>query len=323
MSKPSFWADKKVLVTGANGFFGRNLMPLLRQTGAQIVAPSRQDCDLLEQAAVRAMFADVCPNFVIHLAALSGGILSNKKYPADYCYQNLLMNTLVQEEAFRAGVKKYVTLIGGCSYPAKAPSPIAETELWNGYPQPESAPYSVAKKINVTLAEAYRRQHGFDAIVLVPGNVYGPWDNFDLEHSHVIPATIRKYYEAALRGDAEIVAWGSGKPVRDFIYIGDACEAVVRAAEIYSGPDIINISSGVPTTIAELVNTVAELVGFRGQIRWDTTKPDGQTHKVFQVDRMKEWLGYQPPTTLRDGLQKTIAWFKENYAKARLEVAVA
>lgn len=322
MSSNAFWSGKRVLVTGATGFVGRNLIPLLEHKGACLITPGREDYDLLEQSAVRAMFRDTRPELVFHLAALSGGILSNKRHPADYCYQNLVLGTLVLEESFRSGVGKHVSLIGGCSYPAQAPSPIDEAELWNGYPQPESAPYSIAKKVTVTLAESYRRQHGFDAIVLVPGNVYGPHDNFDLEHAHVIPATIRKCHEAARRGDREIVAWGTGKPVRDFIYIGDACEAMVRAAEIYSGPDIINISSGVPTTISELVQDVAELTGFQGRIRWDSSKPDGQMHKVFKVERMKQWLHFTPGTPLREGLRQTIRWFEQHHAEARLQTAL-
>jgi GDP-L-fucose synthase len=322
MDHSSFWKGKRVLVTGANGFVGRNLVPMLASSGCELVTPDRRGYDLLEQANVRRLIVDVRPDVVLHLAALSGGILANKEYPADFCYQNLAINTSVLHESFLGGVKKFVTLIGGCSYPAHAPNPIKEDDLWNGYPQPESAPYSLAKRMSVVMAQAYRQQHGFDAIVLVPGNLYGPYDNFDLRNSHVIPATIRKYHEAALRGDAEIVAWGSGAPVRDFIYVRDACEVILRAAERYSGPDIINLSSGVPTTIRELVETTAELTGFRGQIRWDTSKPDGQMFKGFDVTRMQNELGYRCPTSLRQGLAETIDWFKAHYETARLAVPV-
>jgi GDP-L-fucose synthase len=318
----SLWKGKRVLVTGAHGFVGRNLVPLLQSSRCHLFTPTHAEYDLLEQASVRRLLADARPEIVFHLAALSGGIMSNKKYPADFCYQNLFMNTAMLHEAWRAGVRKYITLIGGCSYPAQAPSPIAESELWNGYPQAESAPYSVAKKMNVTLAEAYRRQHGFDAIVLLPGNLYGPYDNFDLQGAHVIPATIRKLHEAKLHGREDIVAWGTGKPVRDFIYVGDACEAILQAAETYSGSEIINISSGVQTTIREVVETAAEVIGYSGRITWDATKPDGQMHKDFDVTRMHEWLGYPCRTSLRDGLTKTIEWFEANYRTARLSVPV-
>ena len=274
---------KRVLVTGAGGFVGSNFFPLLEQKECEIIAVRRKDYNLLEQSEVRRMFVEIKPEVVFHFAALSGGIMANKKSPADYNYQNLLMNTMVLNEAFETKVEKYISLIGGCSYHAHAPSPIKETELFNGYPQAESAPYSLAKAMSVVQSQSYRRQHKFNSIILVPGNLYGPFDNFDLENSHVIPALIRKYYEAQQNGQNEITAWGTGKPVRDFVYIGDACSAILKAAEIYSGDDIINISSGKQTTIKELVETVAEVVGFTGEINWDTTKPDGQMLKGFDV----------------------------------------
>lgn len=318
----TFWSGKRVLVTGGSGFVGRNLTPLLADTGCELFTPDRRTYNLLEQSDVRRALADIRPDVVFHLAALSAGILANKEHPAAFCYQNLAMSTLMLHEAWRGGVRKFVTLMGGCSYPAHAPNPIREDDLWNGYPQPESAPYSLAKRMNVVLAEAYRREHDFDAIVLVPGNLYGPYDNFDLRNAHVIPATIRKFHEAAQRGDEEVVAWGSGAPIRDFIYVRDACEVIVRAAEQYSGADIINLSSGVPTSIRELVETVAELSGYRGSVRWDTSKPDGQMLKAYDVARMQSWLGYTCPTTLRQGLKETIEWFKAHYASARLAAPV-
>ena len=322
MFDTNFWRGKRTLVTGASGFVGRNLTPLLAEAGCELIAPSRSAYNLLEQSDVRRLMADTRPELVFHLAALSGGILANREYPADFCYQNLLMNTMVAHEAWRAGVRKFVTLIGGCSYPAQAPNPIRETELWNGFPQQESAAYSLAKRMSVVMADAYRRQHGFDAIVLVPGNLYGPYDNFDLQNAHVIPATIRKFVEARRRGDSEIVAWGTGAPVRDFIYVRDACEVIVIAAERYSDAEIVNLSSGVPTTIRELIETVAELTGFQGQVRWDRSKPDGQMFKGFDVQRMQTLLGYRCPTTLREGLASTIEWFEAHYDRARLAVPV-
>jgi GDP-L-fucose synthase len=318
----AFWGKKRVLVTGGTGFVGRNLLPMLKRTGAEILAPTRKDYDLLEQVQTRKMFAELKPEIVIHLAGLVGGIGANKLSPADYCYQNLMLGAMVLHESWKAGVRKYVTVMGGCSYPEHAPSPIRETSLWNGYPHPDIAPYSLAKAMSSLLAGAYRTQRGFDAIVLVPGNLYGPHDNFDLQKSHVIPALIRKFHEARVKNQPEVVAWGSGRPVRDFIYIEDACEALLIATEKYSGGDLINISSGVQVTIRELVETVAELTEYRGKIVWDSTKSDGQMFKGFDVTRMKEWLGYQGRTPLREGLARTIAWFEANYARARLEVAV-
>ncbi|MBK9712868.1 MAG: GDP-L-fucose synthase [Kouleothrix sp.] len=322
MSEQLFWRGKRVLVTGASGFVGSNLAPLLQLKGCTLLAPSRAEYDLLEQHKVRLLLKDTRPDVVFHLAALSAGIMANKQYPADFCYQNLLMNTTMMHESFKAGVRKYITLIGGCSYPANAPSPISEDRLWNGYPQPESAPYSVAKKMNVTMAEAYRRQHDFDAIVLTPGNLYGPYDNFDLQNSHVIPALIRKFFTAQSSALEEVVVWGTGAPVRDFIYVGDACEAIVLAAETYSEPGIINISSGLQVTIRELAETLAEIVGYTGRIRWDTSKPDGQMYKGFDVARMHERLGYRCRTSLREGLRKTVDWFAAHQATARLSTPV-
>lgn len=315
-----FWRNRRVLVTGASGFVGSNLSPLLRETGCELITPTRSEYDLLEQNAVRRLMADTKPDIVFHLAGLIGGIMANKNHPAEFCYQNLMMGTTVLHEAWQAGAQKFVTLIGGCSYPATAPSPIVETALWNGYPQSESAFYSLAKSMSVLQARAYRQQYGFDAIVLVPGNLYGPHDNFDLTNSHVIPALIRKFYEANQTGQPEITAWGSGKPVRDFIYVRDACEAILLATEKYSGAEIINISSGVQTTIRELVETVATLTKFGGRICWDSSKPDGQMYKGFDVTRMQEGLGYHCPTSLDEGLRKTIAWFTANHQEARLEV---
>jgi len=315
----SFWEGKRLLVTGASGFVGKNLVPLLEQANCELLLPARRDHDLTEQASVRRLLTLARPDVVIHLAGLVGGILANDRLPADFYYQNLIMGTLMLEEAWRAGARKYVTLIGGCSYPATAPSPIAEDRLWDGYPQRESAPYSLAKRMAAVGAEAYRRQHGFDAIVLVPGNLYGPHDNFDLESSHVIPALIRKFWEARRDGVQEVTAWGTGRPLRDFVYVEDACRGVLRATESYSSPEIVNISSGTRVAIRDLVETIAGLVGYEGRIVWDAGKPDGQLDKGFDVTRMKAWLRHECETPLVEGLRKTLGWFEANYAHARLK----
>ncbi len=310
---------RRLLVTGATGFVGRNLVPLLHASGAEILTPGRSDYDLLDQAAVRRMFADLKPDAVIHLAGLIGGIGANKERPAEFCYENLLMGTMLLHESWRAGVKKYLTLMGGCSYPGKAPSPIKETELFNGWPQIESAPYSLAKAMSAVQAEAYRRQHGFNAVVLVPGNLYGPHDNFDLGASHVIPALIRKYEEAREQGLTTVTAWGTGRPVRDFVFVRDACEAIVLAMDRYNEADIINISSGRPITIRELTEKIAALTGFEGEVVWDAAKPDGQMEKGFDVTRMRERLGFECRTMLDEGLKLTLGWFRANRASARLK----
>ncbi|NCZ96435.1 GDP-L-fucose synthase [bacterium] len=310
-------AGKRVLVTGGSGFVGSNLIPLLKQAGAEVFGPTRQEYNLLRQEDVSRMFSELRPEVVFHLAAYVGGILANRDKPADFCYRNLILGAEVIHHAHLAGVQKYITLMGGCSYPAEASSPIDEMQLWRGYPQPESAPYSLAKAMGYELAKAYRRQYGLHAIVLVPGNIYGPFDNFDLESSHVIPALIRKYHEAKEQGKTEVVAWGSGKPLRDFIYIGDVCEAVILAARNYDREDLINISSGQRVSIRNLVELIAELTGFTGKVVWDSTKPDGQFDKGFSVERMNKILGFRPKTSLLDGLQKTIEWFRINRGTLR------
>ncbi len=310
--------NKKILVTGATGFLGHHVCDVLASRGLSFESPSHQQYDLTDQAGVRKMFQELPPQVMFHVAGYVGGILANKQYPADFFYQNLMMNTMVLHEAYKAGVEKLITLIGGCSYPAQAPNPIREESLWEGYPQMESAAYSVAKKMLAVQSEAYRRQFGLNGIVLVPGNIYGPYDNFNLTNAHVIPALIRKVFEAKRAGKKRFEVWGSGKPVRDFIYARDAAEGIVLAAEAYDDDEIINISSGQPTSIRELVETIVNLTGFEGDLVWDTSKPDGQMFKLFDVTRMRTVLNYDPPTSLKEGLKITIDWFAKNYQSARL-----
>lgn len=306
------WRNKRILVTGSSGFVGTNLKPHLASLGGQLYTPDRKECNLLDQERVNRLFQDYRPHLVIHLAGLIGGILANLDRPADFCRQNALMGTLVLHAAWESGAEKFVTLMGGCSYPGSAPSPIKESALWMGYPSPESAPYSLAKALLYEMACAYRKQYGFNAITLVPGNLYGPHDNFDLANSHVIPGLIRKFIEAEERGEEQVTAWGTGRPIRDFVYVTDVCQATIKAINEYDCPELINISSGEPVTIRELVTLVADVTGYQGDLVWDTSKPDGQMEKGFDVTRMREVLGFHCATPLRTGLERTVQWYRNN-----------
>ena len=301
---------RRILVTGANGFLGHHITHALTAAfpSAVIIPVGRKAYDLLEPGIPQRMLRDIQPDCVIHLAAKSGGITDNRKRPADYFYENLAMNTAVFHESYKAGVRKFLTLMGGCSYPAKAISPIGEEQMWNGFPQEESAGYSVAKKMLLVQSWAYRRQYGFNSVVLIPGNVYGEWDNFNLTQAHVIPALIRKYLEAKERGAAEVVAFGTGRPTRDFVYAGDVAAVIPWFLANYNSSDPVNISTGTRVSIRELTDTIRSATGYIGKITWDTSQPDGQMDKIFDPDRLNR-LGLSCRTTLESGIRKTLAWF--------------
>jgi GDP-L-fucose synthase len=305
----------KVLLTGASGFLGRHTLPVLiaRYGQENVVAVSSRDADLMDRTAVDRLLSEHKPEVVVHYAAYSGGIGANRAYPADFYFRNVILTALMFDGAARHKVRKMVYPMGGCSYPAKATSPIDEAQLWTGFPQPESAPYSTAKMMGTVGAFSYRRQYGLDTSVIVPGNMYGEYDNFHPLDSHVVPAMIRRYHEAGLNGADEVVMWGSGKPERDFVYAADVAKVIPYFIEQYSSDDWVNISSGVRTPIRELAETIAELVGYRGRIAWDTTKPDGQAVKIFATQRLAA-LGLSCDTSLRAGLRRTIAWFAQHYA---------
>ena len=310
---------ERILVTGSTGFLGHHLMPRLKSAfpKAEIIGVGRRDADLLEPGAPARLLRNTQPDCVVHMAAKSGGIITNIKRPAEFFYENVVMNTHMLHDAQQAGVKKFVTFKGGCSYPSDARSPIDESQMWAGYPQIESAGYSVAKKMLLTQSWAYRVQHGFNSIVLIPGNVYGEWDNFNLEEAHVIPALIRKYMEAQERQAPTITAFGTGKPTRDFVYAGDVMATIPWFIQNYNSSEPVNISAGRRISIRELAETVKKVTGFAGEIVWDATKPDGQMDKIFDVTRLHS-LGLSCDTSLEDGLRRTTDWFRQ--ARERGEV---
>lgn len=300
----------RILLTGATGFLGSHLAPVLKMQfpDSTLMAVSRKDYDLLDAGQVRRMLKETRPDLILHLAARVGGIVANAKYPAEFFYENLLLNTQVFHESRQAGVRKFMTFMGGCSYPAQAPSPIAEDRMWDGFPQPESAPYSVAKKVLLVQSESYRRQYGFNSVVLIPGNVYGEFDNFNAEQSHVIPALIRRFAEAKESGAPSVTCFGSGRPTRDFVYAADVARLIPWFIRNYDRSEPVNLSSGTRTSIRELSETIRDLVGYRGEIVWDTSRPDGQMDKIFCVDRLHA-LGLTCDTPLREGLRRTVGWF--------------
>jgi GDP-L-fucose synthase len=307
--------EKRIVVTGATGFLGRHLMPVLQATYGEkhVLGLSSRDFNLLQQDRVEKMFEAHKPEVLVHLAAYSGGIGANRAYPADFFSKNALFVTLMFEAAAKNGVKKLIYPMGGCSYPATATSPISEDQMWDGFPQPESAGYSVAKKMGLVASQVYRQQYGMKSVVLVPGNMYGEYDNFRNNESHVVPAMVRRYYEAKLRGDRGIDMWGDGTPVRDFVYARDVANTIPWFIDNYDSVEPVNISSGIETSIRELAETMKGMMAWDGAISWDTSKPNGQMVKIFSVGRLKD-LGLSCGTPLKEGLERTIHWFERNFS---------
>jgi GDP-L-fucose synthase len=297
----------KILVTGGGGFLGSHLVERLVADGEDVVVPRRADIDLTRADDTARLFLEAEPELVFHLAAEVGGIGANRANPGRYWYANLLMGANVLEQARLYGVSKLVVVGTVCAYPKHTPVPFREGDLWNGFPEETNAPYGVAKKSVLVGAQAYREQYGLNSIFLLPANLYGPRDNFDLDTSHVIPALIRKMVEA----EGEVVLWGDGSPTREFLYVEDCAEGLLRAAELYDGPEPVNLGTGVETSIRELAETIAELTGFEGHIRWDSSMPNGQPRRSLDASRAAELFGFHAETPLREGLRKTIAWYRE------------
>ena len=308
-----FWTDRRVCITGGAGFLGSFVQETLRERGANnIFVPHIEDYDLTKQTDIQKMLSDAEPNLIIHLAALAGGIGANRARPADFFYKNLMMGVPLMHAAWEKGVEKFVVIGTICAYPKFTPVPFREENLWDGYPEETNAPYGLAKKMLLVQAQAYREQYGFNAIYLLPVNLYGPRDNFNLETSHVIPALIRKMVTAQQRGDESVTLWGDGSPTREFFYAGDAARGIAMAAERYNSNEPVNLGSGMEISIKDLAELIASLTGFEGKIIWDTSKPNGQPRRGLDVSRAKEYFGFEANMPFDEGLRRTIDWFKNH-----------
>jgi GDP-L-fucose synthase len=302
--------DKRIMVTGGDGFLGRHVVAGLKRKEVQhLFIPHHQAYDLTQAHDVARAYEVGRPDIVIHLAAKVGGIGINREKPGEFFYDNLMMGMLLMEQARRSGVEKFVSIGTVCAYPKFTPVPFKEENLWDGYPEETNAPYGLAKKMLLVQGQAYRQQYGFNAIYLLPVNIYGPGDNFDPASSHVIPALIKKCVDAIERGERQITAWGTGQASREFLYVEDAARAIILATEKYDKPDPVNIGSAMEITIKDLLVLIAELAGFRGEILWDPSKPDGQPRRSSDTGRAREAFGFQAQTDFREGLRKTIDWY--------------
>jgi GDP-L-fucose synthase len=301
---------KRVVVTGGAGFLGSAVVEKLRARGYQnIVVPRSRDCDLREAGMIVRLYKDAQPELVIHLAAVVGGIGANRANPGRFFYDNAIMGIQMMEYARRFGIEKFVAVGTVCAYPKFATVPFKEDDLWNGYPEETNAPYGLAKKMLLVQAQAYRAQYGFNAIYLLPVNLYGPGDHFDLDTSHVIPALIRKCVEAKGNNEKEVVLWGDGSPTREFLYVEDAADGIVMATERYDGGEPVNLGTGEEISIRDLASLIAEQVGYSGSIVWDTTKPNGQPRRCLDTSRAQRYFGFQARHGLREGIAKTLAWY--------------
>lgn len=320
----TFWQDKRVIVTGGAGFLGSFVTEKLKQRGAtDIFIPRIEEYNLVDPNDIRRLYADTLKNVdpknvvIIHLAANVGGIGANMDHPADFFYDNLMMGVELMHQAHKNDIGKFVAIGTVCAYPKFTPVPFKEDDLWNGYPEETNAPYGLAKKMMLVQAQAYRQQYGFNAIFLLPVNLYGPRDNFNPRSSHVIPALIRKAMEACERGDKEMLVWGDGSPTREFLYVEDAADAIVAAAEKYNGDQPVNLGSGYEISIKDLAEMIVRMTGFEGKLVWQTDKPNGQPRRGLDVSRAKALFGWSAQVPFEEGMRRTINWFKENREKIK------
>ena len=307
-----FWSEKRVLLTGGAGFLGSYVVEKLRERGCQeVFVPRSREFDLRDPSQVVRVYEQARPDLVIHLAAVVGGIGANRERPAEFFFDNLRMGTQVMDEAHRSKVEKFVAIGTVCAYPNDTPVPFREEDLWAGYPEQTNAPYGLAKKMLLVQAQAYRQQYGFDAIYLLPTNLYGPRDNFDPRTSHVIPALIKKCLDAITEGMDSIVLWGDGTPTREFLYVEDAAEGILLAAEKYEKADPVNLGSGFEISIRDLATQIARLTGFQGRIEWDTSKPNGQPRRALDTSKAEREFGFRAKVGFEEGLKQTIEWYRE------------
>jgi GDP-L-fucose synthase len=310
----SFWKNKRVVVTGGAGFLGTHLVAQLKQLRpAKIIVPRSSEMDLREREVCQALVKKA--DIVIHLAAKVGGIGFNQKYPGELFYDNLVMGAFLMEEARKAKVSKFVAIGTICAYPKFTPVPFKEDDLWDGYPEETNAPYGLAKKMLLVQSQAYRQQYDFNSIYLLPVNLYGPGDNFDPESSHVIPSLIKKFVEAKLKNAPEVSIWGTGRATREFLYVEDAAKGIILATELYNKPDPVNLGASFEISIRDLAQTIKKVVGYKGRVVFDTTKPDGQPRRKTSVSRAEKEFGFKSATSFQEGLQKTVDWYTQHIRK--------
>ncbi len=308
-----FWNNQRVIVTGGAGFLGSFVVDALKQNdAAEVLVPRSADYDLRDVTHIRRLLSETRPHLVIHLAAKVGGIGANSEHPGEFFYDNLMMGVQLVHECWKAGVGKMVLSGTICAYPKFTPVPFREDDLWNGYPEETNAPYGLAKKMLLVQSQAYRQEYGYNSVFLLPVNLYGPRDNFDPASSHVIPALIKKCVEARERGDPFIEAWGDGTPTREFLYVEDAARAFLLAAEHYHSSEPVNVGSAYEISIKDLTETIARLTGFKGEIRWDPGKPNGQPRRKLDTRRAEKAFGFTSSVPFEEGLRKTIAWYEQS-----------